>query len=338
MSEVLFCELPKVATSVFVLVPRTAEEKEFVVVIDKDKIVQTNGVEDRIRGKKLPGGGASNDRAIPSSAQAEIFEETGLNIDPPTRKIAEVHKADKDGHSHHWLAMLAMPPVSSIRLRQKREEFTFAHGEARVAIECEIEEIQREWPLEPGDEIAEARWETTGDILNDAAEHRFFNNHRTAFKWYLSGHSNSALADILLDRRIISYFVEDDGCLVLCYDPSCEVCERDEEEVSVVSVSSPKEEDDGDIFSRRIKSIQISRIAYGAPLREVRPPAISPEEQKLSGKVELMFVSADRFEERIWLMRDPAKGFKGNDVLCKVEHINVVTPHVVVLDKPLTVT
>ena len=114
--------------------------------------------------------------------------------------------------------------------------------------------------------------------------------------------------------------------------------EGDEGEVSVVSVSSPKEEDDGDIFSRRIKSIQISRIAYGAPLREVRPPAISPEEQKLSGKVELMFVSADRFEERIWLMRDPAKGFKGNDVLCKVEHINVVTPHVVVLDKPLTVT
>ena len=91
MAEVLLYELPKVVTSVFVLVPKTAEEKEFVTVTDKDKGA----------GKKLPGGGASKDRAIPSSAQAEVFEETHLVINPPTQKVLEVHKADKDGHPHH---------------------------------------------------------------------------------------------------------------------------------------------------------------------------------------------------------------------------------------------
>lgn len=326
MAEVLLYELPKVVTSVFVLVPKTAEEKEFVTVIDKDKKA----------GKKLPGGGASKDRAIPNSAQAEVFEETHLVINPPARKVLEVHKTDKDGHPHHWVAVKSLPAVSCDLLARKQAELSYAHGEAREALEHEIKNIQSEWPLEPGEEIAEVRWETTDGILQSSAEHKFFRDHRVAFKWYLSGRSQQALDDILLDTRVISYFVEDDGCLVLCYDPACAVCERDEEEVPAVKAFASKEET-MEAYFPEAKSGRPSRLSYGEPFREVRPLAVSPNAQKISGRVELMFVSSDRFEERIWLLRDPQRGFRRDNVTFETRGTNTVTPHVIALNEPSTV-
>lgn len=324
MSETLLYELPKVVTSVFVLVPKTAEEREFVTVTDKDKST----------GKKLPGGGASKDRAIPNSAQAEVFEETHLVINPPTQKVLEVHKADRDGHPHHWVAVKSLPAVSCDLLAQKQAELSYTHGEARQVLLQEIAAIQRDWPLEPGDEIAEEHWQTTDEILKDAAEHRFFRDHRVAFKWYLSGRANSALEDIILDSRIISYFVDEDGCLVLCYDPACEVCERDEEVAAVAA--APKEETMETYFPKETLTAS-SRRSYGEPLREARPPVVLPEAQKLSGKVELMVISADRFADKILLMRDPVRGFRTNPVTAETTATNTVIPHLVTLSESTSV-
>mgnify|MGYP001558343458 CR=1 FL=1 len=322
MSEVLY-EKPDISTSVFVLVPKSAEEKEFVSVVDKEKE----------KGRKLPGGGASKDRAIPNSATAELFEETRLVISPPTQKVLEVHKIGPNG-PHHWVAVKSLPPVSCASVDRKCEELTGSNGETRFLLESEIAAMRQSWPLEAGTEIKEVCWETTEVMLQNVAERKFFADHAKAIKWYLSRKSQPALEDILLDRRIISWFADEDGCLVLCYDPDCGICDRPEEP----KAAAPEETMEAYLPKGELK--KSSLLMDNAPVREIRPKVTEPGEQTLSGAVEVMLVTADRFDETLWLAVDYSLRSReaGRDFDLRREYKHAVSPHVVELKEPTTAT
>lgn len=317
-------EYPDVPTSVFVVLPKNQEETEFVVVIDKvDQAVDKNK-ESRM---KLPGGGASRDRAIPSSGSAEVFEETGLVIGPPTAKIMEVHKTGPDG-SHHWIAVKSLPPVSSKELDFQRKLAAGFDGDARAAIELKIKEVREIWPLEAGTEIDKVWWGRVDNIMSAIAERKFFTDHGRAFKWYMLRRSQSVLDEILRDRRVISWFVDDVGCLVLCYDPECEVCDRDDEP------AEPKETMESFLAKEEPKR---SLLLSGVAVREVRLKATPPYEQRVAGEVEVMFVESNRFDDRLWLLRDfgayRSSVTPGEPTL----YHNAVVPCTVKLQSPVTV-
>lgn len=410
--------------SVFVLVPKTAGGESFSFVRD----VKRERVQEL---RKLPGGGVEEERAVDFaekaadlgirsvkitsseivvrvSGSAEVYEEIGLCIEPPRRRLVEVHERNKEGDgAHHWFALLALPPVSSRLLRRKESEKAemerawLAAGEERRIVlrqeihrvESEIDAVRAEWPLENGEEIAESGWLSREDMFASVKRGEFFMNHAQANRWYLSGGWDAArraiecgksevgdfsrlseeetdkawekifdaaeddpavksvLAEMPFKRGMIDKYICGDGCLIICYDQECEVCEHSDETVDaalgvpapVEPASPPRAADQARTFfplgissgNGRVPGFTFKfgsgSVTKNPSARPPKPQPVSPADAMVSGEVEVMLLWSDRFEDRILLARD----FRVSD---PDRYQNVVKPHMVKCDGSVSIS
>lgn len=423
--------------SVFALVPKSRVEEEFVFVRDQkesgspskgqkrklpgggvssERAVEFSGVAQKLG--LLSNSSAvnvgSHSSIVRFASAAEVLQEVGLGIDPPRERVVVVHESHKDGAgAHHWYALKAESPISSRllqrkenELRQKEIDFLAADiAERRTALQEEINAIKKEidairagWPLEPGEEIAEAEWFSRDDMLARARSGEFFSNHAVAILWKLSGARDAAIAAIkrgkaevgdfslLSDeetdkawekihvaveedstvanvfsempfkRGIIDYFVDDDGCLIICHYPECEICQHSPADEGVVETPAPAlitRLPDGQTkihFPPRSANVSgngravapvggrftfnpVSAVAVSRPSRPPKPKPVSPADAMVSGEVEVMLLSSDRFEDRILLQRD----FTTLDINNRERYPHAVAPHLISVETPTTV-
>lgn len=345
--------LPDLPTSVFVLLPATLAEDRFVVVIDKEK--------DRGRKLVGGGASKDRTIATSAAAEVfeevghlihhpteAIVEVHNVSTNPDSGAVSR----------HHWVAVKSLPPISDDAACRRWEQARSAKrvevdraralvGEetectkSRLArLELELEALSMDPPISLGDEIKNAWWETT-DAMKEAVERKlFFTEHGRAIKWFLSGAwararslgggdkaendplVKKALADtILSDRRIVSFFIDEDGCLVFCYDPDCGVCERDDISVlpvaATASVGAPRS---GMAVAAKPAPALVSQV-------QVVPKSVpmAPSGEKFSGTCKIAFFQSDRFGDNLLLLRDFGIGssdsarYSNAMTLCEVE-------------------
>lgn len=207
---------------------------------------------------KFPGGGAKAQETPEEAAKVEIDEETKLRIAICSlRVIFSVHKPSGGGGASvgkegtvSYSSFVLMPP--NVRkthrcvvrdrkeLREERKIMTASHHD----IWFMSDPPDSDHPLDgdglpvltPGDEIEYLAWSKENDIQFRINNGEFFPNHAAAFLWeqvreeYLKTKNESIIRPFLGRRNLISWSVNDEGILILCYDPRCQVCHRGKKE------------------------------------------------------------------------------------------------------------
>lgn len=358
--------LPDLPTSVFVLLPATPAEDRFINVIDKEK--------DRRRKLVGGGASKDRTVATSAAAEVfeEVGHLIHHPTEAVVEVHNVSTNSDGAVSRHHWVAVKSLPPISDDATRQRWERLrsekqiqldhhrglvevghTPASEEIILRLEKELEALLMDPPISLGDEIKLAWWETT-DVMKEAVERElFFTEHGRAIKWFLSGAwararslgggdkaetdplVKKALADtILSDSRIVSFFIDEDGCLVFCYDPGCGVCERDDISVSPVaataSVGAPR------------AGMAVAVKPAPAPVPQVhvvlKPVPVAPTGEKFSGKCKIAFVQSDRFGDNLLLLHDFPTSFpQGSGSPDGARYSNAVMLCEVELEKPAAV-
>jgi len=201
----------EISYSVFCLVPLGTEK---IVVRDKpdEKQIKT-GFFQKL---KFPGGRVESGETLEEAAKGEVIEETHQRVIVASR-ILEIHKNSTENRApHHVIFFETKPPLL-------------------------------EHALEAGEEIEEIMQLTGTEITEKINSGEFFPSHAAAYEWsvvreeYLKLSAGDEetdqkkalelIAPFLTQRSLHSWFVED-GVLVLCYDPACEICERETKKIT----------------------------------------------------------------------------------------------------------
>ncbi|MBI2639627.1 MAG: hypothetical protein HYW90_01920 [Candidatus Sungbacteria bacterium] len=330
--------LPDLPTSVFVLLPASLAEDRFVVVIDKEKdrgrkLVGGGASKDRTIAISAAAEVFEEVGHLIHHPTDEVVEVHNVSTNPDSGVVSR----------HHWVAVKSLPPISDDAACRRWEQAraakriecdrvkVLASGDGEGAdeaknhlsrLELELEALLMDPPIALGDEIKSAWWETT-EAMKEAVERKlFFTEHGRAIKWYLSGAwararslcggdeaandllVKKALSEMILsDKRIVSWFIDTDGCLVFCYDPDCEVCERDDAPPvvwgEVVAAASAGISGNGAMAAAKPTPVSAPEVHVVQ-----KPAPVAPAREKFSGKWKIAFVQSDRFGDNLLLLRD----------------------------------